>query len=306
MKKRFMFFLVALLAVLLVACKPEVEENPDPTPDPVGEVEYIYNGTFTAFKESFNYGNPQLTWVSVTVKDGEIVSFYIDEVQSHKDAEGNYSWNAKTKKQLKEEYGMTVVPGTIQVEWYLQAQHLEEYFLEHGAELVEFDPEGYPLNDDLLTGTTMIIDTYTELALEAIANWKQGKYTAIDYSMNGSAQFQFTWVDLKVVDGKVSEFYIDTIQSNRKTAENEFSWNKSKKVLGPDYNMIVASPIGKEWFEQAEVLEQFFLERPISDILMDADGYVQNVTGASMKTETYVKLAIRALNLFKTPTIVEK
>lgn len=303
MKKLLSFFFVGLLIFVLVACQHE-EENP---PILETEKEYVYNGTFTAFRESFNYGNPQLSWVSVTVEDGEIVSFYIDEVQTNasKSAENVYSWNSKTKKQLKEDYNM-IVASPIGKEWYEQADFLEKYFLEHAPEFVEMDADGYPTNDDLITGTTMIVSTYVELALEAIANWKQGKYTALEYSMNNPTQFQFTWVDLKVEEGKVSEFYIDTIQSNRKTAENEFSWNKSKKVLKEDYNMIVASPIGREWFEQAETLEEYFLENPISDVLMDSEGYAQNVTGVSMKTPTYVKLAIRALNLFKEPTVIEK
>lgn len=303
MKKLLSFFFVGLLIFVLVACQPE-EENP---PILETEKEYVYNGTFTAFRESFNRGNPQLSWVSVTVEDGEIVSFYIDEVQTNasKSAENVYSWNSKTKKQLKEDYNM-IVASPIGKEWYEQADFLEKYFLEHAPEFVEMDADGYPTNDDLITGTTMIVSTYVELALEAIANWKQGKYTALEYSMNNPTQFQFTWVDLKVEEGKVSEFYIDTIQSNRKTAENEFSWNKSKKVLKEDYNMIVASPIGREWFEQAETLEEYFLENPISDVLMDSEGYAQNVTGVSMKTPTYVKLAIRALNLFKEPTVIEK
>ena len=53
-----------------------------------------------------------------------------------------------------------------------------------------------------------------------------------------------------LVDGKFTEVTIDEYYP----AKDAF-----KKALGADYGMVVASPIGKEWFEQAEALEQIEL-----------------------------------------------
>lgn len=42
---------------------------------------------------------------------------------------------------------------------------------------------------------------------------------------------------------------------------------KSKKDLGDDYGMKVASEIGKEWYEQAEAFEQFAIGKNINDLI---------------------------------------
>ena len=50
----------------------------------------------------------------------------------------------------------------------------------------------------------------------------------------------------------------------------------SKKELGDGYNMRAASPIGKEWFEQAEALEKYVTGKTIDEvkgIAVTEDGY---------------------------------
>lgn len=289
MKKFFGTLFLAILAISLVACKDKDNKTND---------KYVYNGTFTAFKEGINYGSPQLSWVSVTVEDGEIAGFNIDEVQS-KDG----VWNKKTKKQLKDEYGMANVPGTIGVEWYLQAEFLENFFLEHGAD-VDYDGEGFPTDEGLLTGTTMKIDIYVELALEALLNWKEGKYSAINYSLNYGAA-QYTWVEMNVKGDEIVSFNIDELQSG-KNEEDKFAWNNlTKKALKEKYGMKPASPIGKEWYEQAQAIEDHFLNESISSILMSGSGHIQNIAGATMIGDTYVKLATQCVNYFKAPTVIK-
>ena len=41
---------------------------------------------------------------------------------------------------------------------------------------------------------------------------------------------------------------------------------KTKRQLGNDYNMKPASGIGKEWFEQAAVLEEYFVGKTSSEV----------------------------------------
>ncbi len=41
---------------------------------------------------------------------------------------------------------------------------------------------------------------------------------------------------------------------------------KSKKDLGPDYGMVKASVIGKEWFEQIEALENWMIGKTVAEI----------------------------------------
>ena len=149
-----------------------------------GKTEYKHDGDFTAFEVSTSYGNPQVTWVTVTIKDGKVASYYIDELQSGFAAasiktetvegeevqtavNGAFAWNTKTKKELKEDYGMTVVPGTIKVEWYIQAKSIEDKWLADGVDSVTLDENGYINN--MTTTATMIGSTYNKLAKEAKA-----------------------------------------------------------------------------------------------------------------------------------------
>lgn len=290
MKKVLATLFLAIFAISLVACKNDENEK--------NNEKYVYNGTFTAFKEGINYGSPQITWVSVTIEDGEIKGFNIDEIQSK---DGN--WNKKTKKQLKEDYNMKPV-SPIDKEWYEQAEFLEDYFLKHGAD-IDYDGDGFPTDEGLLTGTTMVIDTYVELALEALLNWKEGKYSALNYSLNYGA-YQYTWVDMYVKGDEIVKFNIDELQSGEDKENDNFHWNtKTKKALKEDYNMKPASPIGKEWYEQAYAIEQYFINESISSVLLDSKGYVQNIAGATMVADTYIKLAIQCVNNFKSPIVIK-
>ena len=63
---------------------------------------------------------------------------------------------------------------------------------------------------------------------------------------------------LTLVDGKISEVSIDEFYP----AKGEF-----KKALGADYGMVVASPIGKEWFEQIAALEQWMVGKTVEEVL---------------------------------------
>ncbi|HHZ12088.1 MAG TPA: hypothetical protein GYA05_05180, partial [Acholeplasmataceae bacterium] len=68
MFKKFLVVLVALFGVFtLTSCNRRT---------------YMADGEFIAFKESLNYGAPQITVVKVTIENDEIKSFYIDCLQS--------------------------------------------------------------------------------------------------------------------------------------------------------------------------------------------------------------------------------
>ena len=58
------------------------------------------------------------------------------------------------------------------------------------------------------------------------------------------------------------------------------------------------SEIGKEWFEQAEALEAFMLEKG-PEAVTTKDGYIDNVTGVSIKDGGYTALTKAAIALIK-------
>lgn len=125
-----------------------------------GKKEYPYDGKFIAFETSLDRGAPQLTWVEVTVEDGKVTKYFIDELQTTAGV-----WNEKTKKELKEEYGM-IVASPIEKEWYEQAAAIEAFFLSDGPDKLELDDGG---KIDNITDATMIGTSYKELAIKALS-----------------------------------------------------------------------------------------------------------------------------------------
>jgi len=265
MRKKFTTLLIIVASLGLLAC---------------GKANYKHDGVFTAIEVSENYGDPQITWVSVLVEKGKVKEFFIDERQT-KDG----IWNEKTKKELKYDYGMQGA-SDINKEWFEQAETIELFFLKHGVEKLSVNKEGYV---DNLAGATMIADNYQRLAEKALDKAKKGIYTAFEVSDSYGA-VQLTWVDAYYNNkGSLEKYYIDELQST------ENGWNQyTKKELGYEYGMQGASPINKEWFEQAETIERFMLENSPENLKLDEEGYIDGLTGATMIADSYQRLAIKA------------
>ena len=72
-------------------------------------------------------------------------------------------------------------------------------------------------------------------------------------------------------DGKVVGTVIDNAQIRVQfdaegKVTNRDAELKTKKELGPDYGLINASEIGKEWHEQIEALEEWMVGKTVSEI----------------------------------------
>lgn len=285
MKKIFSVIALAIMSVILVSC---------------GEKEFAVDGEFTAFELSLNYGVPMYTTVKVEIEDGELKSYYIDARQGEV-VEGKFIWNEKTKKELKEEYGMKPI-SEIDKEWYEQAEALEAFMLENGPDAVTVDGEGYI---DNVTGVSVKDGGYTKLAKEALENAKANKVIAFEFGYTNQNGPQFTWVEVTTNDkGKVVEIFLDVVQSTSVKDEEGvvtgFTWNeKSKKELKEEYGMKVVSAIDKEWYEQAAAIEAFILENGPDAVSVDENGYIDNITGVSMKDGSYTKVYKKALELIK-------
>jgi hypothetical protein len=126
-----------------------------------------------------------------------------------------------------------------------------------------------------------------------------GIFLAYETSVSRNAP-QVTTVYVEIENDAIKGYYIDSRQGLRTgdgTTESPYAWTwneKTKKELGADYNMIVNSDIDKEWFEQAAAIEAFWLENGIDAMTKDADGYIDNVTGASIR-DAYSAIAKQAL-----------
>jgi major membrane immunogen (membrane-anchored lipoprotein) len=266
MKKVFLLLVLAVATFTLFGCKSS---------------EYKVDGEFLAYEASVSHNAPQVVMVSVTIEDGEIVGYNIDTRQGNKvqneDESWTFSWKDKTKKELGDDYGMATEEG--QLEWYEQAEALEAHWLENGVSIDEVDAEG---NTDAVTGVTITVDTYYELALDAIDLAKEGKFQAV-YCTADDLVIATMMVDEK---GVATDLVLDVLQGSP-TGETFAFRDKTKQELGLDYGMKDASDIGKEWFEQADAIAAYVLENGADSIQVDDTGHISNITGASVRNSGY-------------------
>lgn len=254
-KKIFVVFVLGLMSmVFLTACDGKMQD-----------------GVYRAFKESLNYGAPQVTIVTVTVEDGKIVDYDIDQIQSHADEtqRSGYSFNAESKKELGYRYAMhfpdSGITGDIndeavlnqykewleendKLEWFEQAELIEKYWLEKGIKNPDADGK-FPY----ITGVSIIDNEYVAVAKQAVKNAKKGVTQVV--TTNGS---DLVWATVKIdKEGKLSEIKIDTRQGSKGT-DGKFVWNeKTKQELQYLYGMhFRASGIQGE-LSDAEVLEEY-------------------------------------------------
>lgn len=294
----------------------EIEELKNPTRT------YKHDGVYTAFSYSLNKGAPQIVSVSVTIENDEIAGFFIDTLQSTAVKNGEettgYNFNAKTKKQLGYEYYMfpesrKKVDGVLDVEaykewlaennkkeWFEQANLLEQYMLENGVEAVELDDE----KTTNVTGVTVTVKDYVDLAKEAVQNAKDGKLVAV--TGYGS---DIVWATAKVDRyGKVTDYVIDQLQG--KVVDGAYVFNeKSKQELGYDYYMFtdsdkkvdgvldvegykewLAENGKKEWFEQVAILCAEFEANGIYNMALDASGKYITVSGVTISDNKYIQV----------------
>ena len=76
----------------------------------------------------------------------------------------------------------------------------------------------------------------------------------------------------------------------------------TKKTLGEDYSMRAASPIGKEWFEQAAFLEEYLVKNNKTELALTADGVPTDadvLAGCTIGVESIMKTVAEAAKAAK-------
>ena len=74
-----------------------------------------------------------------------------------------------------------------------------------------------------------------------------------------------------------------------------------KLELGPDYGMVVASGIGKEWFEQSDALSSYVIGMTVDDvkaIAVDEEGYATDAdltASVTMGVDAYLEAIVKAV-----------
>ena len=254
MKKLIAFFFVALLALSLAACK---------------EREYPVDGVFLGYEVTVSRNAPQVTFVTVTVEDGEITAYDIDVRQGVRTNTGTteapnytFAWNAKTKKELGDDYGMKD-SSEIGKEWWEQAEAIEAFWLENGVDAMTKNAETTAI--DNITCVS-IKDAYTVAANLALANAKAGKFVSLYCSGSDLYTAEMTLTS----KGKIDTLVLDVLQATKDKVAGTFVWkDQTKQELGYAYGMHKTASATTteaeyiawleandklEWFEQANLI----------------------------------------------------
>lgn len=244
------------------------------------------SGSAAATAEENGKADYDVTIVAVTVdENGVIHNCIIDSLGTSVafDATGNAvdfdpEKAVLTKNELGFDYGMVAYNASpIGKEWFEQAAALADYAvgktvdqLKNGA----IDESGYAADADLATGATINLFSYVYGIEEAVANARDlGAQAGDELKMGVNAKVAVTAGEeggstaeltldvaaLTLTGDVISSCTIDSLQAKVAfAADGSLATDVSvapmtKNQLGFDYGMVAyqASPIGKEWFEQA-------------------------------------------------------
>lgn len=235
--------------------------------------------------------------------DGKIVKAHIDVAQNKfaVNDDGTFAVEPseaefKTKHELKEDYNMKGASG-IGKEWYEQATAFEEYIVGKTPEEVAAIPTekkddhhlNVPTDADLLASVTMDIGAFQKAVADAAQNTKDAPgatqlglavASSLGHSTKAAADDKGAAVQFESAiavtaidaDGKIVASLLDNAQNSvafdteGKLAADQATEGTTKKHLKEEYGMKDASPIGKEWYEQAEGLEAWLVGKTASDI----------------------------------------
>lgn len=264
--------------------------------------------------------------------DGKIVKMILDVAQNKVPVtEGALEAPEEflSKKELGEDYGMKAASG-IEKEWDEQAAFLEEYFVGMTAEEVAgiaVNEDHYPTDEEVLTGATIKINTYQAAVLDAWENAQDVEgvesiglgiitelgHRSSDATEEAGAVVQFE-DNISLVgvdaDGNVVASITDVAQNTVAFTpdgelDGEYAEGTTKLELGTDYGMKAASPIEKEWDEQAKAYDEYLVGKnaeAVAGIELDESGKAVDealLTGATMSLGSLKAAAEEALNNLK-------
>ena len=228
-------------------------------------------------------------------KKGVIVDAVVDVVQTkvNFNTSGEITTDlAKTfvsKYELGEANDMRKA-SPIGKEWYEQAEAFEKYVIGKTLEEVKGIAleDGYATSTDLTASVTMSIADLVAAVEKAYNNAEElgatakdkvglGLISSIAKSKNagekdGLAQAYATYAAVSVDGkGKMTSVIVEASQTNINfdgtgkivDLASEF---KTKTELGDAYDMKKASPIGKEWFEQAEAFAKYATGKTVAEV----------------------------------------
>jgi len=324
MKKVLAVGLAGLMAVGFAACSSSNDsgKNEDTNKDAVATAKTGYAISSEIKEDEYNKSETALEIDSVCAAvlvdaDGKIIDVKIDEAQTKPDLKkdnGDVS-DLRTKLEKKEDYGMKST-SPIGKEWYEQVEAFEAWAKGKTAEEVKagIGEDGYASDADLKAGCTIYANGFATVTAKAVENatdcgakatdtLKLGMTTSKYYESNETnLQYDTDYAIVTVdADGKVTSCIIDASQAKCTIADGKFTVEKgafkSKKELGDDYAMKSASPIGKEWYEQAAAYEQWCIGK--ADEIKGCYGEDMSASDADLKAGCTITISAIADNTAK-------
>lgn len=325
MKKVLAVGLAGLMAVGFAACSSSSDsgKNEDTNTDAVATAKTGYAISSEIKEDEYNKSDSALEIDSVCAAvlvdaDGKIIDVKIDEAQTKPDLtkdNGDVS-DLRTKLEKKEDYGMKSA-SPIGKEWYEQVDAFEAWAKGKTAEEVKagIGEDGYASDADLKAGCTIYANGFATVTAQAVENatdcgakatdtLKLGMTTSKYYESNETnLQYDTDYAIVTVdADGKVTSCIIDASQAKCTIADGKFTVEKgafkSKKELGDDYAMKSASPIGKEWYEQAAAYEQWCIGKT-ADEIKGCYGEDMSASDADLKAGCTITISAIADNTAK-------
>jgi len=240
----------------------------------------------------------------ITDKNGKIVACRLDAIENKIGIENgiidktDLAAEFKTKQELSEDYGMKEA-SPIKKEWYEQANHFSKYVIGLNSEQVAaIISENGTVSGTILSGCTIDISDFIKAIVLAIKNSESKSFKASEinlglgiisepvaeksHNFDGSEGVIGMEITISATNinskGAVDAVYTDALDAevkfNSKGEVTNKSTIKTKKDLGDKYGMKEASPIKKEWYEQARAYEDYCVgldATGVNSIMLTAD-----------------------------------
>ncbi len=285
--------LALVLALAMCFCVVACGNNEDVSSNEPATAEYKLGMGVSVSLDSSKDKTAQADATVATVimdKDGKIVAADLDCAQTKVTADAKLDEvDLRTKKEKKEDYGMTVA-SPIGKEWYIQAAAFAEKMVGKTAADIEAmtteEKNGHQVSTDadIYAVCTMDITAFKAAFLAACKDDQAKTFTAaegfklglgVSTDVSGStaekAQLYSTFSAAAVdAEGKVLAAIVDAIQPTVAFAADgtvgDKTFKDTKRVLKEGYNMKGVSPIGKEWYEQAAAYTDKMVGKTAADI----------------------------------------
>ena len=123
--------------------------------------------------------------------------------------------------------------------------------------------------------------------------YKEGTYfgkVVDNYGGKENLAFAVVYVDS---NGVIKSVFLDTVYPKDEV-------NTTKKALGNDYGMKARSEVGKEWYEQINLIESKVVEnQDLSFIKLNDEGKTDSIAGVTIKIDALYKALNDALGQAK-------